>query len=691
MLRRNFSESVFLIIPLGAVLFIGATLHEMTHFYFGWFDPVYAYLMNGLTFARGSLDIGHTDHPGTPLQLFCALIIKLVGLFRGTGDLSTDVISHPELYAAVISYSLILINVVIIYLLGARTYKITGNKMLAVVIQLAPFLSSDAIHFIPIIATESILVFSTILMALLMIVYTMSLNEEQKTPIAGFVLLSGLILATKISALPVLVVPFFFIKGNKRKIIYGVLTLVVAFLLVLPVLSKLQHFFQFIEGIFTHTGKYGSGEKNIIDWSVYLAALRDIITRDIPFTLHLILLLFGWLMLVRNRDLPVHLKRIWLGLTVSTVISIAIVARHYSFHYLLPIYVISLPLQVLFWYKIFEPRFKQVNRKWALWIIGLLIPLVFLRLVILFKFYPKAETPVRKTVAKIEEKYHGPFVIFNPGSRGGAFPEPALHFGLSYTGSGVRKVYKNIIAIKYPGNYLWNDRKGLYNWNGNVLVADLFSKKDSIYLYNHSTSCEDGVLEMKEMIEKNGLKNLTSLQIVYENELSHEVIAVAHNNKKAIRKKLIPDRVIFTGMEQLTDDHKRFVDESGNYTFDGGRLQSDKNALDGNCSIMLTSAHPYGLKVILPVNPGDRFRIDAWQKYKNEKGALIVASANNGRLFYKTSTMTSHQNEGWKKSELIFPVPDNYPDTTINLYLWLPKGDSVWVDNFKIEYFSATE
>jgi subtilase family serine protease len=72
----------FLIIPLLLIVFIAVALNELTHFYFEWYDPVYAYLMNGLTFALGSGDIGHTDHPGTPLQLFCSVVIRVVHFFR---------------------------------------------------------------------------------------------------------------------------------------------------------------------------------------------------------------------------------------------------------------------------------------------------------------------------------------------------------------------------------------------------------------------------------------------------------------------------------------------------------------------------------------------------------------------------------------------------------------------------------
>ena len=574
-MKKNPSSIVFIVVPILVVVFIAATLHEMKYFYYGWFDPVYAYLMNGLTFAKGSLDIGHTDHPGTPLQLLSALIIIIVGFVRGTDDLATDVIAHPELYSAVISYVLVLINATVLYFLGAKVYKATQNKWLALLIQVVPLLSFDAVHFMPIIATESILVFSTLLLALLMMIYAWPTNKEQHYSIFWFAFLSGVILSTKISALPVLAVPFFFIKGTKRKLQYGLFTLFFAFLFVLPILPKLKNFFHFIGAIFTHTGAYGSGEEKLIDWSIYAASLRDLFIRDIPFTLHILLLLAGWGWIAGKKNVAPVLKRIWLGLSAATLIGVIVVARHYSFHYLLPVYVIVMPLQVYFWYSLSEKWLNQHNCERYAWIVWLIIPLVFVRLVVLFHFYPNIKTPVADTVANIESHYHGTYIIFNHSSRGGAFPEPALRFGLTYTGSGVKEGYRKIMDENYPDNYLWSSRDGLSNWNGNVMVADLFSRNDSLYLYNRSVNCKESYKEISEMLEQNGLSGLTTIREVYQNKLSNEVIVVAHNDTSAIKKMLVPTEVILADMENRTLDKEHFLTEDGDHSFEGGKLQTN--------------------------------------------------------------------------------------------------------------------
>src|SRR3989339_1738006 len=136
--RRNL---VFVVVPLMLFVLMLFRVAEI-HFYFqGWYDPVYAYLTNGLTFALGSNDIGHTDHPGTPLQLFIALLITIVGWIRGANDLATDVLTHPESYLRIVTIALIAINCTMLWMLGLFAHKKLQNRNMAVVLQLLPLLS----------------------------------------------------------------------------------------------------------------------------------------------------------------------------------------------------------------------------------------------------------------------------------------------------------------------------------------------------------------------------------------------------------------------------------------------------------------------------------------------------------------------------------------------------------------------
>jgi len=57
------------------------------------------------------------------------------------------------------------------------------------------------------------------------------------------------------------------------------------------------------------------------------------------------------------------------------------------------------------------------------------------------------------------------------------------------------------------------------------------------------------------------------------------------------------------------------------------------------------------------------------------------------KLLYKTSSPANNVQDGWTRSELVFVIPDDYPEETINFYMWNPTPDSVWVDDFSISVF----
>src|SRR6185436_1662443 len=60
-------------------------------------DPEYAYLFNALSIAGGHAPY-HVDHPGTPLQMLGAVVLRAIALASGCDALVPDVIARPETY-----------------------------------------------------------------------------------------------------------------------------------------------------------------------------------------------------------------------------------------------------------------------------------------------------------------------------------------------------------------------------------------------------------------------------------------------------------------------------------------------------------------------------------------------------------------------------------------------------------------
>ncbi|MDP3433154.1 MAG: hypothetical protein Q8T04_09355, partial [Bacteroidota bacterium] len=263
--RRNL---VFVVVPLMLFVLMLFRVAEI-HFYFqGWYDPVYAYLTNGLTFALGSNDIGHTDHPGTPLQLFIALLIAIIGWMRGANDLATDVLTNPETYLRIVTISLIAINCTMLWLLGLFAYKKLQNRNMSVVLQLLPLLSFQLFNFMAVINCESVISLSSFAIAACMILCDKR-EEGRMKFLVIIAILSALSVVTKISSLSILIVPFLFFEKTKSKAIYLLLSLLFIVLFISPVIGKLGNFTGFIGKLATHTGQYGSGEAKLFDATIF--------------------------------------------------------------------------------------------------------------------------------------------------------------------------------------------------------------------------------------------------------------------------------------------------------------------------------------------------------------------------------------------------------------------------------------
>jgi hypothetical protein len=678
-------DFIFIIVPLLLIIYMLFRVAESHFYYQGWYDPVYAYLMNGLTFALGSNDIGHTDHPGTPLQLFCALIIRLVGLLRGTNDLTTDVLTHPESYIRIIALSLIIINCILIWILGLFAYKNLKNKNLAIGVQLLPLLSFEMIKFLPIVACESVVTLSSIAIVACLILYDKTKGGNTWLFIF-IVLFSALSVSTKVSSIAILIVPFFFFEKFKTKIGYLLLTFLFIFLFISPAIDKMGNFVGFIKGIATHTGSYGTGEAKLIDWSIYFQSLQKMLLKEFTFTLHLLLLPIGWYMIVKHK-ISGSIKRIYLAITLSTVFQVLVVARHYGYHYLMPVFALVMPLHGYFWIQFLKEKIGTFSTRIVSLVTIVMVLGVFMRLIIKNKFEKGLINPVEKTAQYIKKELKGSYIILTDNNNGGAFIEPALYFGCCYSGGAIRKQYLKWLASLYPGNFLWNSHDGLTDWTGSYLPSEIFYRNSEIYLYASIGSCGSSMLNITDMINRMEMAGFVKLMKVYQNEQSGEVIVLATADTASIRKFNQPRLDIETGMEELTDNEENFKSNYEEYIFSGGKLQSNQFARNGENSLLLTPSTPYGLDISMPVSKGKRYKIEFWQRSSNQKQALVVASASLSNKFYRTSMKGDNHKGEWTLSKLALSLPSDYLEDSINFYIWNPETDSVWVDDFKLKVF----
>lgn len=675
----------FAVVPLLLFIFMLFRLAELHAFFQGWIDPVYVYLMNGLTFALGSNDIGHVDHPGTPLQLFIALLITIIGWLHSPGDLATDVLTHPEYYLRSISIVLILINCAVIWLLGHFAYRKLKNIQLSVAVQLLPLLSFQLLNYMPVVACETVITFLALAIAVCIILYDPQ-NENSTRLLVWITILSALTVATKISTLAILIVPFFVFEKIRTKALYLGLTFLLILVFVSPVLSKLGIFTNFMGQIATHTGKYGSGEAKMFDASIFLQSLKLMLTKEYTFTLHVLLLPIGWAVIARQNIRGLQ-RRIYLAVTLATVFQMIIVARHYSFHYLMPVFALCIPLHGYFWIQLFNEKISKIPSRIMSVIVVLLVGGVFTRLVVKNNFQQGIVNSVEKTTRAVQSELKGKYVIITENNNDSAFPEPALRFGLSYCGPGMKARFIPILSSVYPGNYLWNSVDGFTDWNKSYLASEVFSSQQNMYIYANTGSCEFSKEKITGMIHQAEMTDFVTLKFVYQNENKGEVIAQAMIDHAKLASYYQNAVNIETSMEEVHPGGELIQSSNPEYSFKGGTLLSERFARNGKKSILLTASNPYGLNIFIPVSAGSQFKVEFWQKSTGQQQAVVVATASKSEIFYKTSAQTISSNDAWNRSELNISISKDYPESTLHFYLWNPSQDSIWVDDFRLSVF----
>ena len=453
-----------------------------------------------------------------------------------------------------------------------------------------------------------------------------------------------------------------------------------------PIFGKLGHTLEFITGIATHTGKYGLGDEKLFDGTIFLQSIMQMVQKEGSFTIHLLLLPVGWFV-IRRRRISGSLKRLYLAITLATIFQVLLVARHYSFHYLMPVLTLFMPLHWYFWIKFFRLKIITISKNALPIFVILIVTGIFLRLIILNKFDKSITNPVEKTSLAVKSNWNGKYIILSDYNNGSAFIEPAIRFGYAYTGATMKTNYGLILASAYPENYVWNTRDGIINWTSTFIPSDIFSINPQIYIYAKAGKCEISMSKITEMIDQIDMSEFVKLKKVYQNEKSGEVIALAIADTAKIIKESKPRIVIETSMEEYTSDGENIKSNSEEYTFRGSRLISKIVVRSGLSSLLLTPTNQFGLDISIPVSKGKRYKVDFWQRSSEQKQVIVVASASKSENFYKTSNQGDNKPGDWSRSELNFVLPDNYTEPFINFYLYNPASDSVWIDDFRLMVF----
>lgn len=519
--------SLLLILPV--ILFITAHILKVVQgpYYLNFYDPSYVYLINSLNLAQFSgYGVGHFDHPGTTVQVLGAVAVKLY-YFLGNNnqDIVNDVLTRPESYLFFLNKFFVILNCTALFFLGYLTLKITGNILFTILIQLSPFTSTENFYGLIIVTPENLLIFCSLLFIASLIYFLYRVNAGSQIPFK-LILVWGIIcgagLVTKMNFLPVILIPFFLIRGMKGKIQFTVFTLLSFLILFFPALYNINNFLSWIEKLFINNGRYGNGEATIINENTFLLNIRLIFTKDklylFAYVFCLFTLITGWYAKRRNSGILISAElrnrnRLLLLIFISMNLQIILVAKHYSQYYMIPSFLLVSFVLMLSTLN-FTEYLKYTSFKIKLnYVITLMIILVstFSLYKIIYSYYEGEEQRMEadKIVNMVNGKYSDDLVISGFGS---ANKDCALSFAVQYA-AGQKENYNNILFGKQKSHIFFNPWiNRIYSPLDINEVYKIISNKKKIILQVNAYGSVEKFIDILET--SFGKKNITYKKII---------------------------------------------------------------------------------------------------------------------------------------------------------------------------------
>ena len=339
--NRAWISLLLLVIPIASMSFYKpSTQWRDPVFSTGYFDPEYLYLMNSLCVLNG-VPPGHKDHPGTPLQIFGGLVLKLENWGQSADQITVSVIKNPDKYVADLSYPLAVFCSIILAFIGVVAAQAFGSVLLGIAFQLFPFASVHPWNFLFRFTSDlPSMLFSELFAAFFCLFYLRS-KEKGQIPARDLTILGavfGAAMAFKVTAALMIFFPFILLRKDRKGIFRFLWVSAVSFLiLIMPIWRRgIWAFVKWNFNNITHSGKYGGGKTGVLALSSWKANVADILTApSIRPTLVVIGLGLIYTAFLKKRNQADKIRNLFLVTALILLIQIAIVAKAPNHYYLM--------------------------------------------------------------------------------------------------------------------------------------------------------------------------------------------------------------------------------------------------------------------------------------------------------------------------------------------------------------------
>jgi hypothetical protein len=303
-------------------------------------DPSYFYLYDALNLVNLNWP-GHPYHPGTPVQVFGALVLKAVYPLTGGEAITDAVLADPEWHLRLISTATVCVTAIGSFLVGAVAYRALESKIFALVLQTAPFLSMVTLKNSYQVRPESFLIIVMLMLTIIVLSAQRSgaLQSLRLRYAVAFGIVAGFGVAVKVISAPIYLVPLFLLGSFRSLSVYAGVSFLALVVFTLPAFGSWDIFFNWMLKVSTSTEAYGGGAAGFVDPDAYTKAVREIFGRPIlhvPFILGLIALAVAAWKRHWNND-----AKTVAGLCLAVLAQVLLVAKQPTANFMVPAYMMN--------------------------------------------------------------------------------------------------------------------------------------------------------------------------------------------------------------------------------------------------------------------------------------------------------------------------------------------------------------
>lgn len=440
-------------------------------------DPQYLYMMNSLALAAGSYP-GHLDHPGATVHTLGAATLLAPRIGVSTDALIDEMLRDPEKMGRWIGAVLIAVSAVLIFLSGWFLASSSGFQLVhGLFFQLWPFGFAATWMLAPFIGPD----FFLLCLAQLFCSLTLFLRPTWTSAIALGSML-GIMLATKITSVLFLAVPVLLFRKRLSLMIGVFASFGGVFLLLIGLVyrSHIKYFFAYmfnwVWGLATKRGWYGSGEAGLPGFEVLAGNLAGLALELPLLFIAAAICIFGGGRFFRRLT---PRRELWLAMGLIAVGQILLVIKGGAPRYALPaVPAASLALLLMFFGILPSWKVKAQNLALSFLVLLAIGALSTARTRLTYKS-KLAEEMLKAVPAE------RPIICSGLGSR----PDCALHIGNNFSHNYFTEKLKSL----YPDHFLWvpDAKEVLLKFgNSSVPLSEYIAEKGSAVFQGASLEIE---------------------------------------------------------------------------------------------------------------------------------------------------------------------------------------------------------